>query len=372
MWDLPEIASDGDSASRYVVYRFESSNIQPADLDDPANILNVEGSRFSIPEEPPNPSGPYYYVVTSLDRNYNESVMSNVAEVFPPNAPDLVYPSDGSADQADTVILGWNYSELASTYRLQISTDAGFSSGIFLDESGISDTFKVVTGFEGLTQYYWRVSSSNAGGTSNFSSAFSFTTGFPVSPQLSYPPDNTGNYPVDIDLTWFSSDSADSYQLQVARGLDFSSQSIILDTTDLVDTTFSLSQLEMNTFYFWHVKANNQYGSSNWSPTWRFKTEPPVGVEEAEEIPQKYGLEQNYPNPFNPSTTIRFSLPEAGFVKIIIYNLLGQEVETLISKYLNPGNHQLFFDASDLSSGIYIYRLTAEKFSASKKMILLK
>jgi uncharacterized lipoprotein YddW (UPF0748 family) len=372
LWDLPEAASDGDSASRYVVYRFETSGIQPEDLDDPANIYNVEGRRFSIPGEPPNQAGPYYFVVTSLDRNYNESGMSNMVEVFPPDSPALVYPSDGSDDQSDTITLGWNYSDLASAYILQISTDASFNSNIFLDEAGITDTFKIVSGFEGLTQYYWRVSSINAGGTSSFSAAFSFATGFPVSPQLSYPDDNTGDYPVDIDFTWFSSNAADSYQLQVARGIDFSSQSMVLDTAGLVDTTFSLSQLENNTFYFWRVRANNELGVSSWSPTWRFKTELPVGVNEAEEIPKKYGLEQNYPNPFNPSTTINFSLPEAGFVKIKVYNLLGQEVKILNGEYLTAGNHQVFFDASELASGIYIYRLVTEKFSSSRKMILLK
>ena len=78
LWDLPQLAGDGDSASRYVVYRFDHSNVQPNELDNSANILNVEGSRQSIPGEPPNSNGPYYFVVTSLDRNYNESTMSSV------------------------------------------------------------------------------------------------------------------------------------------------------------------------------------------------------------------------------------------------------------------------------------------------------
>ncbi len=95
-WDLPATAGDGDSASRYVVYRFNYSNVQPADLENSANILNVEGRRYSIPGEPPNPAGPYYFVVTSLDRNYNESVMTSVLTVNPPPVPVLALPSNGT------------------------------------------------------------------------------------------------------------------------------------------------------------------------------------------------------------------------------------------------------------------------------------
>ncbi len=81
MWDLPQAANDGDSAKRYVVYRFTSSNIQPSDLENSANIMSIEGLRESIMPSPPNISQTYYYVVTSLDRNYNESGISNILAV---------------------------------------------------------------------------------------------------------------------------------------------------------------------------------------------------------------------------------------------------------------------------------------------------
>ena len=83
LWDLPQTATDGDSAYRYVVYRFNSPNILPSDLNNSANIINIEGSRQSIPPTPPNPTGTYYYVVTALDRNWNESSMSNIVTVNP-------------------------------------------------------------------------------------------------------------------------------------------------------------------------------------------------------------------------------------------------------------------------------------------------
>jgi hypothetical protein len=372
MWELPASADDGDSAARYVVYRFDTPGIQPDDLDNPAKIINIEGNRYSIPGLPPNPSGPYYYLITSLDRNYNESMMSNIVEVFPPQSPIPAYPISGSDDLNDTVILAWNYPELASLFRLQVSTDSTFNSNIFLDNSGITDTFSIVSGLEGQTQYYWRINASNGGGVSTFSTIYNFTTAFPHSTLLSYPPNNTGNHPIDINLAWFPASTAESYSLQFAKGADFAPQTIVIDTIGLTDTTFALSQLLQNTFYFWRVKASNQFGNSSWTDTWRFKTINPVGVEDESLRGEEYDLEQNYPNPFNPITRIRFRIKVTGFITLKIYDVLGREVTTLISKNMNAGYHEFFFDASQLSSGIYIYRLTADNFSSSRKMILLK
>jgi hypothetical protein len=90
------------------------------------------------------------------------------------------------------------------------------------------------------------------------------------------------------------------------------------------------------------------------------------------EIPQKFALYQNYPNPFNPTTTISYDLPERARVKLTIYNLLGQEVATLVNAEQEPGRYDVKFDASGLPSGVYFYRLEAGKFIEQKKMILIK
>lgn len=81
IWDLPQFASDGDTAKRYAVYRFTTSNPQASDLANSSNIMNIEGLRESTIPAPPNPTQTYYYVVTSLDRNYNESAISNILAV---------------------------------------------------------------------------------------------------------------------------------------------------------------------------------------------------------------------------------------------------------------------------------------------------
>lgn len=88
--------------------------------------------------------------------------------------------------------------------------------------------------------------------------------------------------------------------------------------------------------------------------------------------PKTYSISQNYPNPFNPSTNIKFSIPSTGFVQLKIFNLLGQEVSTLINKEMNAGTYDFSFNASSLASGIYFYQLRAGDFMQVKKMILLK
>jgi hypothetical protein len=98
-----------------------------------------------------------------------------------------------------------------------------------------------------------------------------------------------------------------------------------------------------------------------------------VGTIEVEVVPPKvFALEQNYPNPFNPATTIKYSVPVKGFVTLSIFNVLGQKVTDLINKEVEAGSYQLNFDASNLSSGVYFYKLEAGKFTSIKKMMLIK
>ena len=98
----------------------------------------------------------------------------------------------------------------------------------------------------------------------------------------------------------------------------------------------------------------------------------PVAVEVDEVVPDEYSLSQNYPNPFNPSTTIKYSVPQSSFVKIKVYNTIGQEIAELVNQELQIGNYEVTFDARNLPSGIYFYRIEAGNFVETKKMILLK
>ncbi len=94
--------------------------------------------------------------------------------------------------------------------------------------------------------------------------------------------------------------------------------------------------------------------------------------EAGSDVPDKFELNQNYPNPFNPVTSISYTLPKATNVTISIYNALGQLVKLFEQGYQTPGSYKLLFDASTLTSGIYIYQLRAGEFTSSKKMMLIK
>ena len=92
----------------------------------------------------------------------------------------------------------------------------------------------------------------------------------------------------------------------------------------------------------------------------------------AENVVTTYALNQNHPNPFNPSTRISYGLPEAGFVSLKVYNLLGMEVATLFDGVRQPGNYDATFNGNGLASGVYFYTLEAENFVETKKLLLLK
>jgi choice-of-anchor A domain-containing protein/uncharacterized repeat protein (TIGR01451 family) len=96
-----------------------------------------------------------------------------------------------------------------------------------------------------------------------------------------------------------------------------------------------------------------------------------TGAEE-ETIPTEFKLEQNYPNPFNPSTTIEFALPKSGRYSLKIYNILGQEVATLLNREVSAGTHKVNFNAARFASGVYIYRLTGADVNLVKKMMFIK
>jgi hypothetical protein len=108
-------------------------------------------------------------------------------------------------------------------------------------------------------------------------------------------------------------------------------------------------------------RANNDFG-----------TITGVRTEYSPKVPETYALGQNYPNPFNPATRIQFSLPSSQFVTLKVYNVLGQEVQTLVNDVQAAGEYSVWFDASRLTSGVYFYRLQAGQFSQTKKMLLLK
>ncbi|MEK7729202.1 MAG: family 10 glycosylhydrolase [candidate division KSB1 bacterium] len=369
-WEVPLQASDGDSATRYAIYRFSNSNIQPSDLVDPSRIINITSARRNRPQTPSTP-GPFYFVATALDHNANESLPSNVLQVSAPAMPLLALPANGAVDQLASVTLRWYYPTNAASYRVQIAADSNFGT-LLVNVANLEDTSYVVSSLAGQRTYYWRVSASNVAGTSAFSPAFVFTTGFPATPALAFPANNTPNIPLQLNLQWRKTPGAEKYRLQFAKSANFDAASLVLEAQDLADTAYAVSQLELNRFYFWRVSAANALGTSLWSETWRFKTTTSTTVAEAHEVPQTFTLYQNYPNPFNPVTTIAFDLPTPGFVRLKVFDVLGREIVTIIEHDMPAGRHQAPFDGRLVGSGVYYYRLEFEREVQTRRMLLTK
>jgi hypothetical protein len=133
--------------------------------------------------------------------------------------------------------------------------------------------------------------------------------------------------------------------------------------------------------FFDVVTFRGAFGGERWDLPWAeydpqnvdYTNGVPVGVREiATTIPQTMTLEQNFPNPFNPSTVIRYQLPVAGQVSLKIFNMLGQEIRTLVDDGQNPGAYEVDFDASHLPSGVYFYRLASGRDVQIRKMVLMK
>jgi hypothetical protein len=115
----------------------------------------------------------------------------------------------------------------------------------------------------------------------------------------------------------------------------------------------------------------------NFAPSKIIRVFYPIGIKNISSIAEKYTLGQNYPNPFNPATKIRFVIPPAGnghdrYLQVKIYDMLGQEVETLVNGKFNPGVYEIDWNSGNYPGGVYFYRLITEDFSETKKMVLVK
>lgn len=191
----------------------------------------------------------------------------------------------------------------------------------------------------------------------------------PQAPIIIYPK-VASDIPRNPILIWHVSDSATSYNVQVTTNRAFAS--VLIDTT-VIDTTVQLDTLNAFTRYYWRVSASNEKGTSEFSTSASFVTGDQItAVSEIKKVPVKFKLFQNYPNPFNPSTNIMYFISQATIVTLDVYDILGRNVQSLVNSKQSPGQYTVTFDASNLSSGIYFYRLVAGSFVDVKQILLMK
>lgn len=226
------------------------------------------------------------------------------------------------------------------------------------------------------TNYTYRVKSYYSLGESDYSDSLtvlSLITGIETPTNLSATSDIDG-YPI---LSWDDNSTTESNFLIERRASASGATFSIIDTVDENITSYIDFGVTANSSYIYKVMAFNKDTVSAYSGEKFVEVGIITDVDDISKIPSDFSLSQNYPNPFNPSTTIKFGLPQNSNVSILLFNLLGQEVMKLAEKDYSAGIHSLELSANNLTSGIYIYSITAlgvdgKNFSQTKKMILLK
>jgi hypothetical protein len=194
----------------------------------------------------------------------------------------------------------------------------------------------------------------------------------PVEIPVLVSPDNGAiQIAVDTTLIWNECTHAQEYHLQLSGDPEF--VTCVIDSSGITTTSIHIYGLESKTRYNWRVCATGTGGTSNWSTIWSFTTVDFSSVaRRGDEIPAEFVLYQNFPNPFNAFTVIKYGLPKSSFVRLTVYNNLGQCVRNLVQEDLTEGYYEFSFDASGLPSGVYVYRIQAGDYMASKKLLLLK
>ncbi|MBK7629278.1 MAG: DUF4397 domain-containing protein [Ignavibacteriales bacterium] len=170
----------------------------------------------------------------------------------------------------------------------------------------------------------------------------------------------------DVSLSWSTATETNNngFEIQRKSGESFVSIGFVRGkgtTTEIQNYSFTDSKLPVGS-YSYRLKQVDFDGSFEYSNI--------LNVDLT--APSVFALEQNYPNPFNPSTIISYSIPQNSFVTIKVYDILGNEVSTLVNQTQSAGKYDLRFDASSLSNGVYLYSIKTDNFSSTKKMILMK
>lgn len=172
-----------------------------------------------------------------------------------------------------------------------------------------------------------------------------------------------------IDITW---NSLNIDTVQIAFSSNGGTNWYLVGYAPASEGTYSWIIPNVTAGSQWKVMIRDYKNLLLLDSSARFTVNPRVGVDLDKSIPKAYALQQNYPNPFNPSTTIKFELPKESKVELKVYNAIGQEVASLINTVMSAGYHEIRFNASHLATGVYIYRINAGEFTATKKMMLIK
>ncbi len=355
----------------------QNSSNWASDYDGTADITNLNTTYYTFTSNLTY-GKTYYWAVAAYDGSSYTSWSSGSFVVYSSSAaaPIPSYPIGGVTVYSTTVTLSWylNSSSVGiSHYEVHYSND-GFSSNDVTVSPNPTTTSTTISGLTAGATYSWKVKAVYDGGvSSSFSTVATFTIDAGAAPVQPLPgsPNNVTIETQSPVMSWIlpvGSQSKLTYELEIADNPSFNNAQVIQG----LDTPFSQVTNLKEGQYYWRTRSKNSEGVySNYSPVASFNVNSTTAVKD-EVIPSEFKVWQNYPNPFNPSTVIRFALPAKAKVRVDVYNLLGQKVTTLLNSELSAGVHKVEFNASNLSSGIYFYKVQAGNMLVVKKMILMK
>jgi parallel beta-helix repeat protein len=314
--------------------------------------------------------------------------------------PAVSWPTGGNTVYADTVRFSWYLNDAAPSgsysYTVEIKSQSIDFDGVAPVTNTSDNT--VVSGITGNsftltsplltsgTAYHWRVklvsgASSSAWSDENISAGAQFSTSANAQ-SITLPvigaPDHSVLLSTSTSLSWHITtkpSSKQTYHVELSRSKDLSNP--FVQYTNLDSFTKAVGNLGTGVYY-WRVRASSDNGKySNYSKIATFTIKNVTATENSKNLPKAFAVSQNYPNPFNPSTVINYALPKSSLVSIKIYNILGQEVKTLINSEHQAGNYSIQWNGDNnfgnpVSSGAYIYRVTAGQNTKTMKMVLLK
>jgi hypothetical protein len=341
------VAADGDA-----------TGLTSTDLGDIPTSSSVQmtgsGTAFSQ-------FGVSYGVPTPGAINQDETYISlNLSK------PNSISPNNGDRNRAGAIPMTWSKVTGASNYELQISADPFFLTNVVLSNTTLIDTTYSFanTNLEG-SKLYWRIRASG----SNVKSGFSTTRNF--SDALSSPTNLDGSSSASkVNLTW-KNNSTRSKGTYIQRKTGDVNSTNQFQTIDSVNSnSYTDTHVQAGSTYTYRVYVYNDFAESDYSNSKSVVVV--VTAVESDKLPTEFRLHQNYPNPFNPSTKITFALPKTSHVVLTIVDALGRVQAVLVDGEKPAGTYTAEWNAANVPSGIYFYRLQAGQFVETKKMILLK
>ena len=343
-------------------------------LEDGNSIIGWGSGRPSVTEITPNGLKEFELSLPENEFSYRAFRFMLDSSYYKLFIPSLEAPENNTLIPDTAITLHWSKNKFAQSFHLQLSSDSSFMDVLKID-SVLTYTSLTIDSLEDGRKYYWRVLSFNntdsVGGFSGYAQAHKFATLLKRPLNTSILASQNRNL-----LSWTNiSSNADSIIIERKGGSDSVNYKFIAeissDKNNFIDTYPDTVNVITNK-YIYRIKAANRYSRSAYSyfpeVIWNI-----TSVNTAKNnLPTEYALVQNYPNPFNPSTTIEYAIPERTNVTIKVFDILGREVAKLVNEEKPAGNYRVNFNGSNLSNGIYLYRMEAGKFNETKKLILLK